>query len=228
MACKGLRLFSKSLASIAPSAFHARMQVVLAETAIHGARTMSVSPPINTYARTNPRHRIMVEYTAYGKAPREIAEATGYSEQYVYAIQRSPLFQTEVASAQDDIKRGTLAKFAEKLAEETLPSLTTLTGIRDNTNARDTDRVSAADKVIGRALDLYLPRGRNGDGDGKRTVKLVIEGGDLGALANAIREADGKPALEASATTISVDDDAYIRPVTIDEMIENDRQEESQ
>lgn len=180
--------------------------------------------PAERYTRTNPRHRIMVEYTAYGKPVREVAEATGYSEQYVHTVQRSPLFQTEVATVQDEIKRNTLAKFAEKLADETLPSLTTLTSVRDNSNARDTDRVSAADKIIGRALDMYLPRGRNGDNDSKRTVKLVIEGGDLGMLANAIREADGKTTIEAQAQVVTDNDDSYIRPVTIDEMIEADRQ----
>jgi len=183
-----------------------------------------------SYARTNPRHRVMVEYTAYGKAPREIAEATGYTEQYVMAIQRSPLFQTEVANVQDEVKRNTLARFAEKLAEETMPSLTTLTGVRDNTNARDTDRVSAADKIIGRALDLYAPRG--GKDEGKRTVKLVIEGGDLGALADAIREADGKPTMAVQASTDATEADeaqlaldaGVVRPVTIEQMIEDDAQ----
>lgn len=172
----------------------------------------------------------MVEYTAYGKAPREIAEATGYTEQYVMAIQRSPLFQTEVANVQDEVKRNTLARFAEKLAEETMPSLTTLTGVRDNTNARDTDRVSAADKIIGRALDLYAPRG--GKDEGKRTVKLVIEGGDLGALADAIREADGKPTMAVQASTDATEADeaqlaldaGVVRPVTIEQMIEDDAQ----
>lgn len=182
-----------------------------------------------SYTRTNPRHRIMVEYTAYGKQAAEIAEATGYTEQYVRAIQRSPLFQSEVANTQDEIKRHALAKFAEQIAAETLPSLTTLTGIRDNTNARDNDRVSAADKIIGRALDLYAPRS-NGRDEGKRSVKLVIEGGDLGALADAIREADGRPTMDAQAQTDAEEaqlaiDEGVIRPVSIEQMLEDDPQD---
>ena len=180
------------------------------------------------YARTNPRHRIMVEYTAYGKSPLEIAEATGYAEAYVKAIQRSPLFQTEVAGVQDEVKRNTLEKFAEQIAAEALPSLATLTTVRDNTNARDSDRVNAADKIIGRTLDLYMPRGSK-DGDGKRSVKLVIEGGDLGALADAIRESDGRPTIAAQATADEeqarlIEDQGVIRPVTIEQMIEDDPQ----
>jgi hypothetical protein len=174
----------------------------------------------------------MVEYTAYGKATSEIAEVTGYAEQYVRAIQRSPLFQTEVANIQDELKRHTLAKFAEQLATEALPSLTTLTMVRDNTNARDSDRVSAADKIIGRTLDLYLPKGSK-DGDGKRTVKLVIEGGDLGVLADAIREADGKPTMAAQATVDADEaqlatDTSIVQPVSIEQMIEEDPQAQGQ
>lgn len=177
------------------------------------------------YARSNPRHRLMVEYTAYGKPPAEIAEATGYAEAYVKAIQRSPLFQTEVANAQDEIKRNTLAKFAERLADEAMPSLMTLTSVRDNSNARDADRITAADKLIGRTLDLYVPKGRKDD-DGKRVTKLVIEGGDFGALVQAIREVDGKPLLEieapTDAETTALEAADIVRPRTIEEMIEAD------
>ena len=73
------------------------------------------------YNRANPRHRIMVEYAAYGKPPEDIAEATGFSKQYVQGVLRSPLFQTEVAQAQEDIRRGGLKRFAEALVDEVMP-----------------------------------------------------------------------------------------------------------
>lgn len=177
------------------------------------------------YDRTNARHKIMVEYTAYGKPPEDIAEATGYSVQYVKGIIRSPLFQTEVAQAQQEMKSAGLKLFAEKLAEEVMPSLTTMTSVRDNTNARDTDRVTAADKIIGRAMDLYAPR--NNNSEGKRSVKLVIEGGDLSTLAQAIMEVDGKQPIDVSAQrpegglplALPADDDERVVPVTIDEFL---------
>lgn len=185
---------------------------------------------LDKYNRTNPRHRIMVEYAAYGKPPDEIADATGYHKQYVQGILRSPLFQTEVAQAQADIKRNGLKLFAEKLVDEVMPSLTTMTSVRDNSNARDTDRVTAADKIIGRALDMYMPRQR--EGDGKRTVKLVIEGGDLASLAAAIRDVDGHlptdvtPSAGDNGTQTDVVDEVpeRVKPLTIDEMIARDEQ----
>lgn len=176
-------------------------------------------PASDRYQRNNPRHRILLEYTAYGKSADEIAQATGFAVPYVRAVQRSPLFQTEVEQVQAANKQHTLRKFAETLAEETMPSLTTIKGIRDDVNARNIDRVTAADKMIGRALELYAPRNQ-GD-DGKRTVKLVIEGGDLAGLMAAVREVDGKPPLEITASAEHTDDadpNARIRPVTIDEM----------
>ena len=195
----------------------------------HSTARGTTHMPDEKYTRTNPRHRIMVEYTAYGKTAKDIADATGYAEAYVKAVQRSPLFQSEVAATQGDIKRSTLATFAEQLAAEAMPSLLTLTSVRDNTNARDTDRVSAADKIIGRTLDLYMPKSAR-DNDGKRSVKLVIEGGDLGMLANAIREADGRPTIEAQAATdaqlaigeAAMPDDGIVRPVTIEQVMAED------
>lgn len=176
------------------------------------------------YARDNPRHKILVEYTAYGKSPEEIAQITSYAVGYVRAIQNSPLFKTEVAQAQLEIKQNTLKIFAERLAEETLPSLETIVGIRDNPNARDADRVTAADKVIGRALDLYVPRNRDKDGE-KRTTRLIIEGNDLTQLMHAVREAEGKSTLEIAAPCAERDNDpltetteAVIQPVEISDL----------
>jgi hypothetical protein len=170
---------------------------------------------------------MMVEYVAYGKQPREIADVTGYSEMYVRGILRSPLFQTEVAQAQDEIKRHGLRKFAEALVDEVMPSLTTMTTIRDSATARDTDRVTAADKIIGRALDLYAPKQR--EGDGKRTVKLVIEGSDLAGLAAAIRDVDGQlpqAAIEAPTEADIAVEIERIMPLTIEEMIARDNEQE--
>lgn len=183
----------------------------------------------DSYTRTNPRHRIMVEYTSYGKSVKDISEATGYAEAYVRAIQRSPLFQSEVQNVQDQLKQNTMAKFAEKLTEEALPSLTTLVSIRDNTNTRDSDRVTAADKIIGRTLDVFMPKRGQGD-DGKRVTKLVIEGGDLHSVINAIREVDGKAPLQLDAPievqAEPTDPEGRIQPVTIEQMIAADEDTE--
>ena len=188
-------------------------------------------PAVDTYVRSNPRHRILVEYTAYGKSPKEIAEVTGFSEAYVKGIQRSPLFKSEVANAQQAISANTMRALAEKLAEQALPSLTTLTDIRDDTNARHADRITSADKILGRTLDLYAPRnGRNGD-DEKRSIKIVVEGNDFRGLAEAIREVDGKgpidvtPSAERHATPApnndyDNNDDGAIRAVSIEELSE--------
>lgn len=181
------------------------------------------------YNRTNPRHRIMVEYAAYGKSPKEIADATGFSMGYVQGVLRSPLFQSEVANTQDAIRQNTMKVFADKIAEETMPSLVTLTSIRDDVQARAADRVSAADKVIGRALDIYAPKGAKGNADdGKRTVRVTIEGGDLHGLMNAIREADGKDAIDvtegsrAERMQYETQDLEPVRVRTIEEMIAED------
>ena len=163
--------------------------------------------PTDRYHSTNPRHRLMVEMVALGKNDADIAEQIGYSAAYVNAVRHSPLFQTEVAAIQQELKQATLSRFAESLASEALPSLNTLVVERDRVANKATDKINAAAKIIDYTLDVFMGQRKNED-ERKHTTKLVIEGGDLHNLVGAIKELEAHPVAQER-----------IAPTTIDEFV---------
>lgn len=144
------------------------------------------------YDRNNSRHRIMVDYAAMGHTADAIADATGYATAYVQAILRSPLFQTEVAAAQQEIRVHALSRFARTIGESMLPAATTLSTIAADSNEKAADRIAASKAIIGTGLEMYLPKRKD---DSDRTVRLVVESKDLKLVADALTEEDAAAAL---------------------------------
>lgn len=187
----------------------------------------------------------MIELVATGRTNTEIAERLGFSEGAVSAIRSSPLFQQEVADAQSDMKAHALHYFAERVAEETVPSLQKLAFVRDKEGARDADVINASDKIIGYALDLYVGRK---NGEERRTMKVVIDGADLKGLMDAAKEVrahtqpQGEGAIEVEAARPGTDDQApaqaqddasaasegRIRPMTIQEFLDAEAQADAE
>lgn len=190
------------------------------------------------YRRENPRHRLMVELVATGRTNSFIAEQLGFSEGAVSAIRGSPLFQQEVADAQAEMKAHALHRFAEQVAEQTVPSLQALVHVRDKEQARDADVINASGKIIDYALDLYVGRK---DKDERRTMKVTIEGADLAGLLAASREVKAREqTVEAETVRVGENDQALaagtqaqaqtqveagrIKPMTVQEFLDAEAQ----
>lgn len=130
----------------------------------------------------------MVEWAACGKSPADIARQVGYSEGYVQAIFRSPLFQQEVANVQVELKSNVIKEFARHTAGDMLPAMQTLSTIHADPNEKATDRITAAKAVVTTGLELFMPQRKKRQDEDDGAKKLVIEGSDLKDLIQAVSE----------------------------------------
>lgn len=109
---------------------------------------VSPSTPISKNV-DSPLIEIVATMLASGRTKREIAETTGKTYGTIARIAAQPVTKNRVqtllrSAGQDGIK--------SFLASEVMGSLDTLVEIRDNPQARSTDRLSAANALLDRAL----------------------------------------------------------------------------
>lgn len=111
---------------------------------LHGDKLSSTST-----LTEKPIHRAWIYLHAQGATPREIADRTGYSYSAVASVLRQPwarqrLVQVLKETGQDQVKHF--------LKNEISPSLEVLREVRDNAKAKSSERISAANSILDRAL----------------------------------------------------------------------------
>lgn len=113
-------------------------------------------PAYQAILKESPRHRLILWMTANGQSPADIASALGITKQTVYITRKQPWFREMFTRLTTSMGKDTVTQF---LSSEVMPSLEVLRDIRDDENAKPSDRRAAADSM----LDRYL---------GKATVKV--------------------------------------------------------
>ena len=105
--------------------------------------------PETTILREQPHHRMMIYLHASGASQEDIAEQTGYTKAYVGQVLRQPWARTRLLQILNDCGKDRVKHF---LTHEVAPSLEVLREIRDDKQARETARLTAANSILDRAL----------------------------------------------------------------------------
>lgn len=106
-------------------------------------------PAYQAVLKESPRHRLILWMTANGHSPQQIADALGITKQTVYTVRKQPWFREMFVRITSDLGKDSVTQF---LKSEVMPSLETLREIRDDPNAKTSDRRGAATDL----LDRYL------------------------------------------------------------------------
>jgi hypothetical protein len=101
------------------------------------------------YKTEKPVHRTMVNMAGVGYTTREIAEFTGYDIKTVSNVLRQPWARERLIT---EAKKTVQDEMKEFLESEVLPSLHTLKEVRDDVEARRSDRITASNSLLDRFL----------------------------------------------------------------------------
>lgn len=99
--------------------------------------------------KEQPEHRIMILLKAQGLSGKEIALRTGYTPEHIYTVLRQPWARQQLIRELNEGGRPVIETF---LMGEVTSSLQTLVEIRDNPQAKNSDRIAAARDLVDRAL----------------------------------------------------------------------------
>jgi hypothetical protein len=105
--------------------------------------------PIRLIMREGPHHRRIVDLTIEGYNQSEIARITGFSLYMIRATTKQPWARERIIAMS---KKSMSDKIKEILEKEAIPSLELLVKVRDDTTARNTDRLSASQQLLDRFL----------------------------------------------------------------------------
>jgi predicted transcriptional regulator len=96
-----------------------------------------------------PQHRVMLELSAQGYTVKEIADRTGFTPVCVNNILRQPHAQQTLVS---EIRRmhGTDEEVVQVIKENVVKAVETLAAIVEDTRARNSDRINAANALLDR------------------------------------------------------------------------------
>lgn len=167
------------------------------------------------------RHRLLILMFAMGKSNAEVATELGYNLARVGIIKSDPKIKLEIEHLQHQMSQETLGTFMDKVVAEAEPTLKRLKELRD----QDAELGVA----LGASKELWesvVPK--RSKHEEERTLKLVIEGGDFKALAEAIAvdkrkeiEVNGEDVMEEAVTTVKI-----IRPIMPEELERLEKLEE--
>lgn len=105
--------------------------------------------PALTIMEEKPWHRTLMYLIAAGRTRNEIAASMSISTSSIAQVTRQPWFITALKEVTDAAGKDLVKAFVEG---EVIPSLELLRTVRDNPDARDTNRISAANSILDRAL----------------------------------------------------------------------------
>ncbi len=139
-------------------------------------------PAYQAILKESPRHRLILWMTAQGHSPQQVADALGITKQTVYIVRKQPWFREMFVRLTTDLGRDAVSTF---LKSEVLPSLQTLVEVRDNPQAKDSDRRGAADSLLDRFLGKPVAKA---DTDAKAPADVPDEIDRLKAEATQLAE----------------------------------------
>jgi len=138
-------------------------------------------PPL----KVGERHRLLIDLAAMGHSNEEIAQQLALHPTRVSTLRNGPEIKMAIERLQQQMSQETLGTFMDKIVAEAEPTLGRLKELRDQD-----DELPVA---LGAAKELWesiVPKRTRHEED--KTVRLIIEGGDLKLLAEAIAEDSDK------------------------------------
>ncbi len=96
-------------------------------------------------------HRVIMYLRAQGKSMREIANVTGYTYIWVTQVCRQPWFKKRLLETISAAGEDGVSAFVKG---EILPSLVALSEIRDDPEAKNSDRIAAVNSILNRGLGM--------------------------------------------------------------------------
>lgn len=105
--------------------------------------------PQQTFSCEKPVHRTMARMAMEGFTCKEIAQFTGYGENHVSRVLRQPFIRQHMV---ENIQRTFEDELKELLQSEVIPSVQTLTEIRDDKEAPKAVRAATSEYLIDRWL----------------------------------------------------------------------------
>lgn len=113
------------------------------------AGNKGVPEPSNSPENEQEWHRTMMFLVARGFSDKEIASKLRKTPSYIGTVRRSPWFREQLEAYIDEEGRDSIRSILEG---EVLNSVYTLIDIRDNREAKESDRRAAADSLLDRFL----------------------------------------------------------------------------
>lgn len=107
--------------------------------------------PAGTIIKERPIHRLWIYLHAAGASPKDISEQSGagYKPQYISLVLRQTWARQRLVQILNETGRDRVKHF---LSNEVAPSLEVLRDVRDDAQAKKSERISAANSILDRAL----------------------------------------------------------------------------
>lgn len=131
------------------------VQAVAAEYFNDPDRLHGDKMPSQILVKEQPIHRMMIWMHAQGASRKDIARNTGYSEAQVRMVISQPWARARLVQI---LKETGLDPVKHFLTHEVAPSLEVFREVRDDKEAPPTARITAADKILDRALGKPLAK----------------------------------------------------------------------
>ena len=163
-------------------------------------------PPL----KIGERHRLLITLAAMGHSNEEIAQQLNLHPVRVSMLRNSPEIKMAIERLQQQMTQESLGTFMDKIVAEAEPTLERLKELRDQD-----DELPVA---LGAAKELWesvVPKRTRHEED--KTVRLIVEGGDLKLLAQAIAEDSDKDIEDAEVVASTP---TMIKPVQPEELEE--------
>lgn len=112
-------------------------------------KPLQQAPPAYELQNERVRHRVMLEYIAKGHTDKEIAAMMGCSAPMVGYIRKQPRYQEGLLN---EVKRkmNEDQEVVEFIKANVVKAVTTLASVMSDSEARDSDRISAAEALLNR------------------------------------------------------------------------------
>jgi hypothetical protein len=143
------------------------------------------------------RHRLIAYLDIAGKRNGEIAKILGYTESRVSIIRNSPLYVALCNELRVELKDQTIGGIVDRLQGEAGRTLDVLIELRDHAEGEPT-RLGAANSLADRITKLQ----RVNKVEEERTVKIVLDGAAMAAMAQAHREVNAITSAPPAVRTV--------------------------
>lgn len=155
--------------------------------------------------KLSPRHRQIILMSALGKTQAEICRELGISQSWLSLMLNLPNVKLSIEKLQKDIEGEAVATHVDRLQTLVPRALDRIEDLMDNGVPQDAVRLGAAKDI----LDRTIPKRTFHEEE--QTVRLVLEGQNLAALAKVIAEDDDRE--------VELDERAYARVDTTKKVV---------
>jgi len=169
---------------------------------------MSAAPTIT------PRYELLALRIVQGMTIADAGAAVGYAPNSAYTIAASPQFKVYLDELRRQVRESCVVDVAQKIAMEAAPSVDRLVHLRDFAAEESVQRGCAND-----LLDRNQATAKISRSETKAAVSINFGAEAVRYLDAVIAERPGQAIVDAEALALPSADE-YVRPRTIDELVE--------